>query len=300
MKKTYNINMSGFGFTIDEDAYDMLDGYLRSLKKVCERAGQRETASDIEQRITEIFLETQQGIITLDDVESIIRRIGAPEEIVEFEASSESEDAAFCPPPPPSAPVAAYRRLYRDVNNRVLGGVCSGLALFLGIDVVWVRLIMVALAFFSGSVMVLIYIVLWIVIPPAKSPYERMQMEAPNPSGTTDTANAGRVIVMILTVLGLLVSGAVLLALSLAFLGCILAICIIPGGGSQKLVLGCVAGGSLVVGIPLFLLFRRLLSVLTEKPNVPFNTYQRLFLLFPWLLGVAACIVCGILLGRFY
>lgn len=343
MKKTYNINISGASFTIDEDAYDMLESYLNTLAQIGGRTGQRETAADIEQRISEIFIERQQRsplspIISLADVQEVIGRMGSPEEIMDVEV--EAHAGASVPPPLYGAP-PVQKRLYRDIDNKMLGGVCSGLAWYLGIDVVWVRLIMVALAFITGSIMVLIYIVFWIVVPPARSPYERMQMMGMNPSvtnvgrvvtgdfsrapsseqpgahpgerpmsmssmpGTSTAANVGRVIVMIFAVLGLLVAGTLLLALSLAFIGCIIAVCVIPegvGAGSSvlhtRLILGCVIGGSLVAGVPLFLLFRWLLSVLTGQSYPPLQVTQRLFLVIPWILGVAACITCGIILGH--
>lgn len=339
MKKTYNINIAGYGFIIDEDAYTILDSYLSTLGQACGRAGQGETASDIEQRIAEIFMERRMLcpdsplIISRRDVEEVIGRMGTPEEIVDVETEAVSPAGPSVPPPPPYGVGPVQKRLYRDIDHRLLGGVCSGLAWYLNIDVVWVRLIMVALAFLSGSVMVLIYIVLWIVIPPARSPYERMQMMGVDPSvsnvgkvvtgaytpsapgmtggapvmpGNGSAANVGRVIVMVLTVVGLLISGALLLALSLAFLGCGIAVCVIPGSkysatdiGQVRLILGCVIGGSLVAGLPIFLLFRWLLGVLTNQTYRPFTLQQRLFIAVPWLLGVAACIVCGILLGRY-
>lgn len=336
MKKTYNINISGYPFVIDEDAYMMLDSYLKTLGQVCERTAQRETAADIELRIAEIFSEQRRTIISISDVEEVIGRMGQPEEIVDIEADTGAGPYASPGDPggrntrgvqsaPPCGAAPVQKRLYRDVDHRVLGGVCSGLAWYTGIDVVWVRLIMVALAFVSGSVMALIYIVLWIVVPPARSPYERMQMMGVDPSvsnvgkvvtgdyGPDDScrytgcqpaaaaANVGRVIVMILTVVGLLVAGALLLALSVAFIGCVIAECVLPvPEGQARLVLGCVIGGSLVAGIPLFLAFRGLLSVLTEQRYAPFTTLQRVFLAVPWILGAAACIVCGILLAHYY
>ena len=346
MKKTFNINLSGYGFVIDEDAYDILETYLNTLTQVCEKASQPETAGDIEQRIAEIFNEraalSGPRILCRADVEEVIGRMGAPEEIVDVEADCVSPDAGPASPPggpqvppvtpPPfvgnsaSKPGFWQKRLYRDVDNRVLGGVCSGLAWYLGIDVVWVRIIMVVLAFLSGSTMVFIYIILWIVVPAAKSPYERMQMMGINPSmqnvgrvvtgqydpsspesqrasgGSEVANNVGRVILMLLTVLGLIIVGSLLFAFSLGFLGCLIALCI---SNSQyhdvdivqtKLILGCVMGGMLVLGIPLFLLFRWLLGLLTEREFLPLSLPARMCLIVPWLLGVAACIACGILL----
>lgn len=331
MKKTYNINISGMSFVIDEDAYDILDSYLATLQQVCSRAGQAETADDIERRFAEIFAESHAGgrqIITKTFVEEIIGRIGSPEEIVEIEV--EPAGAPVPPPPPGVCTVRTEKRLFRDTEHKVLGGVCSGLAWYIGIDVVWIRLVMVALAFLSGSVMAVIYIILWIAVPPAKTPLERMQMMGVDPSvrnvgrmvtgaydadmprhqascrrGSDSWGEIGRVVLMCFTVLGLLVAGSLLLAMSVAFVGCAIAVCVLPGGHytdassitEARLIMGCVMGGCLVVGVPLFLLFRTLLGVLTRTRYRAFTVQQRLFLAIPWILGVAACIVCGILLG---
>ena len=327
MKKTYNINISGYAFVIDEDAYEMLDAYLSTLGKVCEKAGQRETASDIEQRIAEIFTESRPDeggirVISLREVEGVISRMGTPEEILEVE-----EESGTPLPPPPGGGAAVpppvppmRRRLYRDVDHKVIGGVCSGLAWYIGIDVVWIRLIMVLLTLLSATTLVVIYIVLWIAIPPALSPYEKMQMMGVNPSmqnvGKVVTGeyrreesrrgssnDFGRVIVMILVVLALLIVGALLTALALAFIGCLLALCISPAGGvspemtETRLILGTILGGSLVAGLPLLLLFRLLLAKMTERPLRRLTPQQWLLVIIPWLMGVAACITCGILLG---
>lgn len=336
MKKTYNINISGFGFVIDEDAYDVLNSYLSTLSQICDREGQKETAQDIEQRIAEIFNERflQRGpiIISRRDVEEVIERMGSPEEIMGCETVKMNPGPGVGPQVPPAFTERPLRkRLYRDIDQKVLGGVCSGLGWYLGIDPVWIRIVMVLLAFLSGSTMAILYIVLWIVIPPAKSPYEKMQMMGMNssmsnvgkvvrdsyrpgaPSGVSPIpmqngrsggggSAIGRVVVMVFSILGLLIVGGLLLLLSLAFIGCSIALAVTPVANymvEAKLILGCIVGGSLVVGLPLFLLFRALLSALTERRYAPLSIQQRLFILIPWLLGVAACIVCGILLGNY-
>lgn len=338
MKKTYNINIASCAFVIDEDAYDILDSYLQTLGEICGRAGQRETATDIEERIAEVLGEKCAAgprIISRADVEEVIARMGAPEEIVDVDVRSVPPGPGApggpgaVPPPPFGGPGRGYKKLYRDVDNKVLGGVCSGLAWYLNIDVVWVRIAMVLLAFLTGSTVVLIYLVLWFVIPPARSPYERMQMMGMNPSmrnvgrvvtadtrewapkrtpdplyGTSDTARSvGRVVIIILLVVGLLLAGTLLAALSIGFVGCLIAICVAHPGDyaelvSTKLILGIVMGGSLVAGIPLFLLFRWLLEALTQRRFMRLTPQQRLCLIIPWVLGAAACIVCGILLGN--
>ena len=339
MKKTYNINLSGYGFVIDEDAYEILYDYLTTLQEISTREDQGETAIDIEVRIAEIFTEEfrEKGsrILSRCDVERVIERMGAPEEIMGVEAETVSETpvegATACPPPPPTITPHPVKRLFRDTSNRILGGVCSGLAWYLHLDPVWVRIIAVVLFFLTGSVVALIYIILWIIIPAAQTPLQRMQMMGmdpsvsnvgkvvtgdycnpraqysqtatiPPPQESDSLSGVAKVILMILVIVALLIVGSLLLAISAALIGCTVALCFTPAVADYtdmtetRLILGSVVGGTLVAGLPLFLLFRYLIGSLTGRRLTPFNTSQKIFMLVLWLLGVAACIVCGILL----
>lgn len=337
MKKTYNINISGLPFVIDEDAYNILDTYLTTLGEACSRSGETETATDIEQRIAEIFAEkrcTGREILSREDVTEVIERMGRPEEII-MESTVEEEAAGTAETPPPynniqSPPLPVKKRLYRDIDNKILGGVCSGLGWYLSIDPVWVRVITVGLAFLSGSTLALIYIILWIIIPAARTPFQRMQMMGIDPSVSnvgkvvtgeynreesmeahcreTDAARefgsgAGNVLLIIMAAIGVIIVGALLLALSLAFIAALFALCIVPVTGYHHddaanvlLILGCVCGGALVVGIPCFFLFRNLIEALTHRHSAHLNSAQKSVFLIFWLLGVAAVITCALLL----
>ena len=219
MKKTFNINLAGFPFIIDEDAYNMLKDYLDTIRYAFETNDDtNEIAFDIETRVAEILYEANEGgtrIITLEMVSNVIERIGQPAEIMEIDTSikieegkdKEEEEAArekhagINPPPyNPSETAKNYSRnpfvrkkMFRDPQNSMLGGVCSGLAAYLGIDPTWVRLLTVLLFFLSGTTVAIIYIILWIVLPEARTPYQRMQMLGENPTveniGKTVTEN---------------------------------------------------------------------------------------------------------------
>ena len=330
MKKTHNINISGYGFVIDEDAYEMLDSYLSTLDEVCRRAGETETAADIEQRMAEIFTETLaetgRTIITLRDTEEVIGRIGRPEEIVDTEEIIAEQEVPPCqpaqptPPPPPAAATPKVpKRLFRDLSNKVLGGVCSGLGWYLGIDPVWIRVIVAVLTLLTGSTVAWIYIILWIVVPAAKTPYQRMQMMGMNPS----VSNVGKVvtgeycaepencssssgiakgITTLFLIIGLLIVGSLLLAFSVGVAGCIVALCVMHdvNGFSdlvhERLILGCVTGGMLVVAVPLFFAFRSLLGAISGTPQSPLPAALKTILIILWVLGLAAVITCGRLL----
>lgn len=213
MKKTFNINLAGFPFIIDEDAYKLLNDYLDTIRYAYQsKDDTEELANDIEARIAEILYEEEAAgrkIITLDDVSKVISRIGQPEEIIEIEENivSKSEELEEREnikieekiTPPPINPEQSHqqsfhkKKLYRDPQNAMLGGVCSGLAYYLNIDPTLVRLLTVVLFFLSASVVAIAYIVLWIVVPEARTPYQRMLMMGENPTmeniGKTVTEN---------------------------------------------------------------------------------------------------------------
>ncbi|MDE6297438.1 MAG: PspC domain-containing protein [Muribaculaceae bacterium] len=198
MKITYNINLNGTVFTIDEDAYTLLNEYIETLNHAFSGTENQEIVSDIEARISEIFLMNREAgneVVTLKEVESVITRIGHPEEMIEeVEIITENETgdvtveniqnttSSPTPPPPPFSNMKPVKRLYRDSQNGMIGGVCAGLAEYLNIDVTWVRLIAVALCFVSFSVLLLVYIILWIVLPNAVTPFQRMQLCGESPT----------------------------------------------------------------------------------------------------------------------
>jgi phage shock protein PspC (stress-responsive transcriptional regulator) len=170
MKKTITINLGGSIFSIDEDAYDLLRNYLNRIESHFSDGGERaDIMADIEGRIAELFsLSDNQNVraITIYDVEKVIEIMGQPEDIADSAEVTEE----------PYSRTKSGKRIYRDVDRRILGGVCSGMAAYLAINVIWVRILFVilGLAFFSG---ILIYILLWIVIPPARTIAQKLEMK---------------------------------------------------------------------------------------------------------------------------
>jgi phage shock protein PspC (stress-responsive transcriptional regulator) len=170
MKKTITINLSGSIFSIDEDAYDLLRNYLSRIESHFSDGSERaDIMADIEGRIAELFspsgLQYVQAI-TIADVEKVIRIMGDPQDIAD---SADMDDRYYYG-------ARTGRRIYRDVDKRVLGGVCSGMAAYMSLDVIWIRILFVilGLAFFSG---ILVYILLWIVIPPARTVAQKLEMK---------------------------------------------------------------------------------------------------------------------------
>jgi phage shock protein PspC (stress-responsive transcriptional regulator) len=168
MKKTITINLGGAVFNIDEDAYILLSEYLERIESHFSDEGERnEIMADIEARVAELFSsEERPGVkpVTIKDVERVIGIMGDPEDIADSEEKSERPYSR-----------QPGRRIYRDIDKRILGGVCSGMSAYWSIDVIWIRIIFVilALGFFSGFI---IYLLLWIIIPPAKTTAQKLEM----------------------------------------------------------------------------------------------------------------------------
>ncbi len=169
MKKTISINIAGSIFYIEEDAYAMLDEYLKSIKShFSSYPDHEEIISDMEGRIAEQFSfgkESQKDIIVnLQQVEQLIATMGRVEDF-----GSEEEKQS-------SAQQSNYRKLYRDTDNAILAGVSSGLGAYFGIDPILFRLFFIILIF-AGASGVLAYIILWVVMPEAKTSTEKLQMK---------------------------------------------------------------------------------------------------------------------------
>jgi phage shock protein PspC (stress-responsive transcriptional regulator) len=179
MKKTFTINISGSIFHIDEDAYEKLQKYLHMLNRhfgaVIE--GQ-EILQDIEARIAELLIEKTSNkveVITDVMVDEVIARMGKPEDFMEpgeEEASTQTQAEA-----PLEGEQKMRRRLYRDGDSRVLGGVCSGMGAYFNIDLVILRVIFVLAFFLSAGTAMIVYIVLWIAVPKAKTTAQRLEMK---------------------------------------------------------------------------------------------------------------------------
>jgi phage shock protein PspC (stress-responsive transcriptional regulator) len=180
MKKNININMFGVIYAIDEDAYDLLKKYLENMRSYySRRSGGEEIANDVENRVAELFAELKaQGVeaITIEHVEDIIKRIGDPQQMDE-EGDVKSErvmDGGYAE----AVEEKTVRKLYRNPDDKILGGVISGFCRYFDIeDPLLPRLIFLLLVFFSHAILVVIYAVCWALIPEAKTAEERLLMK---------------------------------------------------------------------------------------------------------------------------
>lgn len=171
MKQVININFQGQVVPIEVTAFDILKAYTGSLNSYfANEEGKEEIINDIESRIGELFQERLKAgatCITDDDVNAIIKSMGRPEEFEPGEPGTSNNSSAgsnaYTVPP-----ITGNRRLYRNENDKVLGGVCSGLANYFGIDVVVVRILFVVF-FFGFGFALLAYIILWVAVPSTAS-----------------------------------------------------------------------------------------------------------------------------------
>src|SRR5574344_769649 len=178
MKKNITINLFGSLYNIDEDAYELLQTYENQLRTYFSRQeGGDEISEDIERRVAELFEELkEQGkeAIDMDDVQSIIRRIGKPED---FQASDEENETPKEENKKAEEKTRAAKKLFRDPNDKMLGGVMSGLSHYFGGDSLLWRLIILILIIFSSGIFIVAYIVGWIVIPQAQTAEDFLRME---------------------------------------------------------------------------------------------------------------------------
>ena len=179
MKKTFTINISGSIFHIDEDAFEKLQRYLQMLNRHFGPAPEgQEILQDIEARIAELLIErtgNKVEVVTDEMVDEVIARMGRAEDFLEAE-----DDQTSATPGVDGASLTGdqpvRRRLYRDGDNRVLGGVCSGLGAYFNIDMVTLRVIFVIAIILGLGTSLLLYIILWIVVPKAKTTAQRLEM----------------------------------------------------------------------------------------------------------------------------
>lgn len=178
MKKTLTVNLGGSVFNIDEDAYLLLDKYLSNLRIHFQKEeGSDEIMDDFEARIAELLndrLRLGYEVITIAHIEDIIKRMGKPEEIFEDEKSSEKEEQEQAETQNQEIHTNK-KRLMRDPDNRILGGVAGGFAAYMNWDPTALRIILFLLIFVYG-VTIPIYFLLWIIIPMAHTATEKLEM----------------------------------------------------------------------------------------------------------------------------
>ncbi|QTD38226.1 PspC domain-containing protein [Polaribacter batillariae] len=175
MNKTININLGGFFFHIDEAAYQKLKRYLESISRSLsdDPQGKNEIIADIEARISELLSEKitdARQVVNESDIDDIIAIMGQPEDYAEAEEAYDNSSYSY------KRNNASRKKLFRDGDDKFIGGVASGIAHYFDIDTIWIRLGLLAL-FFGAGFGIFLYIILWILLPEAKTTAEKLQME---------------------------------------------------------------------------------------------------------------------------
>ena len=170
MKITVSINLGGYSLNIDEDAYAELKSYLRNLElHFAGEESSSEILSDIETRMGELFrarITSYKQVITIEDVHQAITILGTPEDISDKDKPSAHDK--FSSP--------GFHRMYRDTEHRLIGGVCSGMGSYWDIDPLILRILFVVFTL-AGGIGALVYLILYIVIPEAKTTAQKIEMK---------------------------------------------------------------------------------------------------------------------------
>jgi len=175
MKKTINAGIASRNFIIDEDAYARLDSFLNNYRSRLNVGDKKEVMEELEGRIAELFLAETAGGKTVVDialVNRVIAEIGMPDGSEEF--SSANTAASHDEP-------KSKKKLYRNPDDKVIGGVCSGLAAYFDTDTVIIRILFVALLI-CGTAGFWAYMIFWIVTPTAKTAMEKCAMHGLAPT----------------------------------------------------------------------------------------------------------------------
>ncbi len=171
MNKTLDINIANQIFHIDENAYKVLKNYLDAIQRsLANEVSREEIIQDIEARIAELFIErmiSDKQVISVEDVNAVIKIMGEPED---YHISDEDEPAS-------KANYKSSKKLYRDKESSYISGLSAGLGHYLNINPIWIRLLWVLFTVFSTGWFILIYIILWIIVPEAKTTAEKLAMK---------------------------------------------------------------------------------------------------------------------------
>ena len=206
MKPTVTINLAGVVYHIDNDAYETLNAYLKDIEAHLEDSdSKKEIMQDIEARIAELFSMHMKyshiEVVNSTMVADIMTQLGSPEMISSGTEESEGDSETGDSESPEGTnddkktaeqPKPYKKRFYRNIDNQIIGGVCSGFGEFIGIDALWIRLLMIVLFCLQG-VGFIVYLLLWLIVPAANTAARRLEMRGIEPSAENIRAEVERV-----------------------------------------------------------------------------------------------------------
>ncbi len=172
MNKTVNINIGGLFFHIDEDAFQKLTRYFDAIRRsLTNSSGQEEIMKDIEMRVAELFSDRQKSdkhVINLKDVDEVVAVMGQPEDYRIDDETNENTNTNFSG--------TGRKKLYRDKDKGIIGGVCTGLGHYFGIDSIWIKILFLIFVFAGFGSGILAYFILWVITPKAVTTSEKLEM----------------------------------------------------------------------------------------------------------------------------
>lgn len=341
MKETKYINLAGCALVMDVDAADMLATYLADIQSRLESSDSKEEIMlDIEARIAELFRQhlgySHTEVVTKRMVEDVMAQLGTPEMITDGEETTEAAAPAADAPQEEKKTETQLleeemqKKLYRDVDNQRVAGVCAGVAAYLGTDVVWLRLLLAISIIFYGCGLFL-YLILWLVIPAANTTARKLEMQGKVPSaenirleverqkeyqmahpnevkkssGTSPLGGCLIALAMLLFAPVLFVLFAMIMAifglLSFSFSGVPFLAALAPMLGTSEDVIWA-ALLSIVCGLLIFII--PLITVLVwshhrNKNDKPMSKWFWISMLLLWLLSMTGCFSSGVKLRQF-
>ena len=173
MNKTVNINIGGLFFHIDEDAYQKLSRYFDAIKRsLSNSSGKDEIMKDIEMRVAELLTEKQKSdkhVINNKDVDEVVAIMGQPEDYIIDDDATQTNNFE-------NTTSSKRKKLYRDEERGLIGGVCTGLGHYFGIDAVWIKVLFLIFVFAGFGTGIVAYFVLWVATPKASTTSEKLEM----------------------------------------------------------------------------------------------------------------------------
>ena len=231
MKKTVTINLGGVVFNIDDDACDRLSQYLADIEKRFPEEERAEIIRDIEERMAELlnFKLQNRNVVEIHDVEEVIEVIGKPEQFDDESGDNSGAQSSFAASTSQATTTGKQprrpRKLYRNSNDRMVSGVASGLAAYFDIDPAITRILFIVLTLISFGWGILVYLVMLIIMPEAKTKAQFLEMQGieptlenidnfhQEPNTRSDGSNTlGKILKICLIVVGIIIGSSLAVA----------------------------------------------------------------------------------------
>lgn len=309
MKKTMTINLNGIVFNIDEDAYAKLHQYLSDLGRQFSDDEKDEIMGDIEARIAELFTQkmVNRNVVEIQDVEDVIVTLGQPSQFADSEQAEAQEPQSA--PNPPREERKRVRKLYRDTENKRIGGVAAGIAAYMDWDPTLVRILFVLVLLLSVGWTSFIYILMWIFIPEATSVAQKLEMQGVEPNidniktysgsfeSTPPSSSSSNTLAKVLKVIAIVMLGFLAFGLFASILGIFVAVIML----ALNLVPGFVAGANEIIllsSVALFLLCPAIATVMLctylANQSKPHSKWVAWVLLALWIASIVAMCITGV------